>query len=310
MAGNGEGRQDDTVMCEAELWGITDSYQPQEAASLYTDHPAGDVSLHLYSNKLQPVHLPQELWVRIFRYLDPVYDQLPMLGMVCWLWRLILRQSPILWKHIHINPSYYTYTHFSLLMTILRQYGHHIQIITWKDNATVYEPIFDLICRLDDLRSLKLPILWNRAIVESLSGLSHLESIDIHGRYALNDEDLLEIAVNFPCLKIVSLHACWGLTANAVSQFIQLLPCLHTLKLKVNSNLVLNDMRSELSMREGLHTVREISASPWAHTVTLLCLHFVPIETSELTLIIRRLTSLRKLSISNCEVRWLSLVQI
>ena len=77
---------------------------------------------------------------------------------------------------------------------------------------------------------------------------------------------------------------------------------MESLKLKINSGLPLNDVRSERAMREGGRIVQMIADGPWAGLVSVLCLHFVPIEMDELWMVVKRMTCLKKLSVSNCEV--------
>ena len=74
------------------------------------------------------------------------------------------------------------------------------------------------------------------------------------------------------------------------------------MKLKINSGLPLSDVRSEHAMREGGRIATMVSESVWASVVSVLCLHFVPIEMDELWTVVSKMTNLKKLSISNCEV--------
>ena len=248
-------------------------------------------------------NLPDELTIRIFKYLQPIEDQLPILALVCRKWRHILRTTRSLWRGIHVDPTYYGFWHFCMLDTIFRVYGHHIQKLTWKDNAPVYESAFALLPNLRSLKFLRLPILWTRAVVESLAPLGELEYVQINGGYTLTDNELALIAKFYPKLKEVTLNACWAVTAMGINNFLGCLPNLTSAKLKINSGLQLNDHRSERAMMEGATTMNLISQSlPQAGLVTVLCLHFVPIELDELWTVINSLSNLKKLSISNCEV--------
>ncbi|KAK0058387.1 F-box/LRR-repeat protein 15 [Biomphalaria pfeifferi] len=245
--------------------------------------------------------LPDEVLVRIFSFLRPVEDDLPALAMVCRKWRRILQTTSQLWRDLHINPSVYQYYHFSMVCCIFRVYGFHVHRLTWYKNSPVYESMFALIPRLYNLRYLRLPILWTRVVVESLQTLSQLEYIQINGGFSLTDEDLELIAESFPKLKDVSLNACWRVTAAGVDDFLSSLEHLETFKLKINSGLPLHDVRSEQAMREGGHIAHTVSETLHSHCLSVLCLHFVPIEMDELWTVVKRLTSLKKLSISNCE---------
>jgi len=245
--------------------------------------------------------LPEELCVRVFRYLDPIRDKLPHLALVCRKWRAVLRRATVLWRRLYVDPSDYQYSHFELLMGMFRVYGTHIQSLSWKDSAPVYEPVFALISRLHNLKYLRLPVLWTQKVVDSLSTLRMLEKVDVHGGFALTDENLLQVARQFPRLRMVSLHACWSVTAAGVCRFLEQLPHIQTLKMKVNSSLRLSDYRSESAMREGLSVSLSVSEGPWADCVSVLCLHFVPIETDEVSGLVSRLRCLKKLSLSNCE---------
>lgn len=138
--------------------------------------------------------LPGELIARIFQYFHPVEDQLSLLAFVCRKWRDVLKHTATLWRSLHINPTRYSYWHFSLVCSIFRVYGHHIQKLIWREQSPVYESVFSLIPRLRNLRYLRLPILWTRAVVESLAPLTNMEQVQINGGFSLTDDDLLQIA--------------------------------------------------------------------------------------------------------------------
>ncbi|GFO07334.1 hypothetical protein PoB_003383900 [Plakobranchus ocellatus] len=248
--------------------------------------------------------LPDEILIRIFQFFRPVNDELPLLGMVCRKWRRLLQTTSQLWRELHIDPSHYQLHHYSMVCCIFRVYGFHVQKLTWYKNAPVYESMFALIPRLYNLRHLRLPILWTRVVVESLQNLNLLEHVQINGGFALDDEGLDLVAESFPLLKDVSLNACWRVSAQGVDNFISSLPFLETCRLKINSGLPLNDVRSERAMREGGRVAISVSESMHAHLLSVLCLHFVPIELDELWTVVKKLTCLKKLSISNCEVRY------
>ncbi|CAH1790941.1 unnamed protein product [Owenia fusiformis] len=245
--------------------------------------------------------LPDEILVRIFRYLEPILDQVPQLALVCKRWRNVLKTSGSIWRNIHVDPTNYEYWHFSMLFCIFRVYGTHIQKLTWKDNALVYESVFALIPKLTSLKCLRLPISWNRVVVESLLPLSNLEDVQINGGYAITDAELQLIAQHFPNIKSISLNACWSVTAYGVVGLFDSLTGLEDVKLKINSGLPLNDLRSEDAMMQGAFVVQSVSDSIHASMVTVLCLHFVSIEMDELWHTISSLTRLKKLSLSNCE---------
>ncbi|KAK7104469.1 hypothetical protein V1264_019181 [Littorina saxatilis] len=245
--------------------------------------------------------LPDEILVRIFGYLHPIQHELPILAVVCCKWRRLLASSGRLWRDLYVDPRGYRYWHFSLLCCIFRQYGQHVQRLTWFEHSPVYESVFSLIPRLSNLRHLRLPILWTRAVVDSLQPLCRLEHVQINGGFSLSDEDLARVGNSFPELKVVSINACWKITANGMRDFLGSLPKLESLKLKINSGLPLSDVRSEHAMREGARIVQMVADSPWAALVSVLCLHFVPIEMDELWTVVKRMTNLKKLSVSNCE---------
>ena len=166
----------------------------------------------------------------------------------------------------------------------------------------MFEAVFALVSRLSCLRVLRLPVLWTRAVVESLAPLRHLQHVDIHGGFVVTDVELALIARQFCCLKSVTLHACWAVTEIGLRQFLHSLPLLETLKLKVNSNLPLNDERSERARNCGAAILVQMAVDVKAYLLTVLCLHFVPIETEQLSQAVKCFTRLKKLSVSNCEV--------
>ena len=177
--------------------------------------------------------LPPEVMTRIFKFLSPVEDDLPTLGMVCKKWREILRTAGAIWRTLHVDPMSYTWVEFGTLSAILRQYGHHVRTLTWRNNAPVYAPIFSMCCQLRNLQCLKLPIKWTRDVIRKMAPLSQLQQVDIHGGFSLSDDDLLQVAHQFPKLCQVSLSACWAVTTQGLQSFLEQLPCLNTLKLKV-----------------------------------------------------------------------------
>lgn len=246
--------------------------------------------------------LPDELLANIFGYFRPIDDRLPLLAQVCKKWLSVLCNHGSLWRRIYVDPTGYNYWHFSLLCTIFRLYGQHIQKLLWRENSPVYESVFSLVPRLCSLRSLRLPILWTRAIVESLSSLRGLEQIQVNGGFSLTDGELELIGHYFPHLKEISLNACWKVTAGGVLELFQKLRNLQCIKLKINSGLPLSDVRADQAMAEGAEIVRAVSESQFSKYVTVLCLHFVPVEMDELWDIVNNLTRIKKLSISNCEV--------
>ncbi|RUS71915.1 hypothetical protein EGW08_020328 [Elysia chlorotica] len=245
--------------------------------------------------------LPDEILIRIFLFFRPVEDELPALAMVCRKWRRLLQTTSQLWRELHIDPTHYALHQFSMVCCIFRVYGFHVHKLTWYKNAPVYESMFVLIPRLYNLRHLRLPILWTRAVVETLQNLRLLEHVQINGGFALDDDDLDLIAESFPLLKDLSLNACWRITAQGVDNFMSSLPHLETCRIKINSGLPLNDVRSENAMQEGGKVALSVSETMHAHLVSVLCLHFVPIEMDELWMVVKKLTCLKKLSISNCE---------
>ncbi|GAB1609927.1 F-box/LRR-repeat protein 15-like [Argonauta hians] len=245
--------------------------------------------------------LPGELLARIFHYFHPVEDQLPVMSLVCREWRILLKHSAILWRSLKINPTRYRHWHFALVCSIFRVYGHHIQSLIWREQSPVYESVFSLIPRLKNLRYLRLPVLWTRAVVESLAPLTSMEQVQINGGYSLTDVDLIQIARYFPHLREVSLNACWQVTAEGVLDFLEMLPSLESVKLKINSGLSLNDIRSDRAMSEGARIVQHLAESDFSGLVTVLCLHFVPVEMEELWDWVKTFSNLKKLCISNCE---------
>ncbi|CAG5127935.1 unnamed protein product [Candidula unifasciata] len=271
----------------------------QSSSKQYTSQKYGkskNVTVAFFINDL-----PDEILIRVFNFFRPIEDELPLLAMVCRKWRRILQTTSQLWRDLYIDPSGYQYYHFSMVCCVFRVYGFHVQRLTWYKNSPVYESMFALIPRLYNLRYLRLPILWTRAVVESLQNLNHLEHVQINGGFALTDGDLELIAESFPNLRDISLNACWRVTSHGVNRFLSSLKHLETFKLKINSGLPLNDLRSETAMQEGWNIVHSISESADVHHLSVLCLHFVPIEMDELWTVVKRLTKLRKLSISNCE---------
>ena len=166
---------------------------------MFCDYDIWKTDTNLYESYWKPAQscnindLPEEVLGKIFRYLHPVEDQLSLMAFVCRKWKSVLERTGSLWRVLHINPTRYNYWHFSLLCSIFRVYGHHIQKLIWREQSPVYESVFSLISRLRNLRYLRLPILWTSPVVESLAPLSDLERIQVNGGFSLTDNDFQRI---------------------------------------------------------------------------------------------------------------------
>ncbi|XP_077998537.1 uncharacterized protein LOC144451533 [Glandiceps talaboti] len=245
--------------------------------------------------------LPCELWARVFHHFHPVTDRLPRLALVCRKWRTVLRYTSDLWRSIRIDPGNYQPWQFQLLNDIFQTYGHHIHRLIWANGSRVYESSLRCISKLVNLRELRLPILWNRAVLDYLSPLKQLETIHINGGFELQDNDLLLVAIYFRSLRLVTLYGCWSLTGIGMKRFLEKLGTNTEVKLKVNNGLPLRDYRSDRAMLQGGYLVRTVTESNRASSVTVLSLNFIPIELEELWSVVRSLPRLRKLSVCNCE---------
>ena len=247
--------------------------------------------------------LPVELTNRIFGFLNPIEDALPLLAMVNRRWRKILLETPKLWRKIHVHSDDYSSLHYTVVSIIFRVYGAHVRQLTWQTGSRVYESIFCLIPKLISLTTLRLPILWNKWVVDQLAPLSDIEDLQINGGFGLTDADLVQIADNFPELKRVVLNSCWAVTSKGVGRFLDSLPQLADCKLKINEGLPLCDMRSDFAMLQGSMIARSVGDAARASTITVLSLNFVPVEMEDVWGVVNCLPRLRKLSISNCEVK-------
>ncbi|WAR19977.1 hypothetical protein MAR_001815 [Mya arenaria] len=245
--------------------------------------------------------LPYETMVAIFKHLEPVDDILTRLALVCLKWHDLLYCSGTLWKTINIDTTYYKSLHFRLVVGIFHFYGHHVQKLVWRENTTVYESIFSCLPRLKNLKVLRIPVLWTNRVIDDMCLLTGLENIQINGGFTLTDGHLFEIAKCLTNLKTVTLNACWRITINGVIAIVPNLQFLENVHLKVNSNLPLTDGRSETAIRNGLHIMKGLVFEPICNLVSVLCLHFVSMETEELLDVVKNLKNLFKLSISNCE---------
>ncbi|XP_033637487.1 uncharacterized protein LOC117298368 [Asterias rubens] len=245
--------------------------------------------------------LPVELTTRIFGFLHPIEDALPLLALVNRRWRKILLDTPKLWRSIHVRSEDYSSLQYTVVSIIFRVYGAHVRELTWRTGSRVYESIFCLIPKLVSLTTLRLPILWNKWVVDQLAPLSKLEDLQINGGFGLTDADLAQIADNFPELKRVVLNSCWAVTSKGVGSFLDTLPKLADCKLKINEGLPLCDMRSDFAMLQGSMMARSVGDAARASTLTVLSLNFVPVEMEDVWGVVNSLPRLRKLSISNCE---------
>lgn len=248
--------------------------------------------------------LPSEILAAIFRFLNPVDDVLPGLALVCRKWHDVLYYHGNLWKTIIVDPAFYKRWHFKLVVCIFRLYGHHVQNLIWRENTSVYEPIFSCIPLLKNLKVLRVPVLWTRRVIDTFCGLCSLEKVQINGGYAFTDDNLVEIARCLSGLKTITLNACWNISVEGINAVIPLLPSLEDVHIKINSNLQLEDGRSETAIMQGFRIVNGLKFAPLNKLVSVLCIHFISMEMEDLWDIVKDLRSLRKLSISNCEVRF------
>ncbi|XP_070577501.1 uncharacterized protein [Ptychodera flava] len=266
-------------------------------------YPRSDDEYDGLCRQLSFDELPCELWGRVFSYLDPIEDQLPRLSLVCRKWRAMLRHFGHLWRNIVITPANCPVTRcYGLINSIFWRYGEHVETLTWVNGSRVYESSLHCISKLVNLKSLRLPILWNRSVLDCLAPVKLLETVHINGGFDLKDSDLIQIAENFGELKRITLNGCWSLTSAGIKEFLRKLkrPSAE-LKLKINAGLPIQDYRSDRAMLHGGLVVKTIAESESAASVTVLTLNFVSIELEELWSVVNTLPRLRKLAISNCE---------
>ncbi|XP_006821249.1 uncharacterized protein LOC102808468 [Saccoglossus kowalevskii] len=245
--------------------------------------------------------LPCELWAAIFSYFHPVDDKLPRLALVCRKWRLVLYKSSELWRHLNIIHTNYSSLQYRLINHIFNVYGYHIEHLVWSNGSRVYESSLHAISNLSNLKVIRLPILWNKSVIECLAPLKRLKVIYINGGFELQDSDLLLILAYFRDVRRITLHGCWGLTSQGVETFLNRLDPTTEVKLKLNTGLPLRDYRSDRAMLEGGALARSLADCDKDNFITVISFHFVPIELETLWSIVNSLPRLRKLSVSNCE---------
>ncbi|XP_072164846.1 uncharacterized protein [Diadema setosum] len=245
--------------------------------------------------------LPEELVARIFGFLHPINDGLPMYAGVCRKWRKVLQETSALWRELDIQPDDYGPRHYATLCTIFTVYGIHVQKLTWMPGTRVYESVFLLIPNLVSLTVLRLPIIWNRGVVDTFAPLTRLEELQINGAFELCDEDLIAAACNFPALRDVTLNACWLITYKGIEVFLEALPNLSRCKLKINAGLPISDIRSEQAMLRGNQLTRHLEEGARTEAITSLSLSFLALEMDELWAVVNALPRLKKLVVSNCE---------
>lgn len=247
-------------------------------------------------------NLPRELMVRIFHYFEPIEDTLPLLACVCKKWHKLLLETPSLWRRLHVFPSGYESTHYAMLCAIFITYGHHIQELVWESGTRICESIFYLIPSLSSLSVLKIPITWNRTVLETLSPLVHLEDVRINGGFELTDEDLALIGVQFPLLRRVALNSCWAVSQHGITSLMESLEFLEDFSIKINMDLPVENALSDHAMLQGGALVRNFGDLPRPEVVTKLLLNLVPVAMEELWSAVMNLPQLKRLTISNCEV--------
>ncbi|XP_033102776.1 F-box/LRR-repeat protein 15-like [Anneissia japonica] len=247
------------------------------------------------------LNLPDELCARIFQYLHPIKDRLPRLALVCSKWQKILAFTPSLWRRLHIRSGMNLMWYNAIIVRIFLTYGHFVEELSWTTGLKVYEDAFESLPLLTNLKHLKLPIVWNKSVVETVSGLENLEVIYINGGFELTDDDILLLARSCPKLKKVAVNSCWRISAKSVQEFLELCKNLENFKLKVNVGLPLQDYRSDTAMLQGEMLIRSLATSARAETISSLNVNFVSVEMNELWSVVTNLTRLRKLVVSNCE---------
>ncbi|KAI8505485.1 hypothetical protein Bbelb_166740 [Branchiostoma belcheri] len=246
--------------------------------------------------------LPEELWGRVFAYLDPVEDRVVTLALVCKKWSRVLRNTPDLWRTLsvcrHLEDHLY-----DNVAAALHAYGQHVHVLTWKSGVPVTPAVLALLPTLTNLRVLGLPVVWDREHIYRLMPLSGLEEVQINGAFELTDGDLELVARSFPELREVTFTACWDLSPEGVLAFLEQSAALHSLRLKLNVGLPLHDVRSDQAMLQGANLVLDLADSRFAHLLTVLHLNFVPLELDELWSCMNHFTRIRKLVVTNCEQR-------
>ncbi|XP_019647690.1 PREDICTED: uncharacterized protein LOC109487993 [Branchiostoma belcheri] len=244
--------------------------------------------------------LPEELWGRVFAYLDPVEDRVVTLALVCKKWSRVLRNTPDLWRTLSVCRHLEDHLYDSVAAA-LRAYGQHVHVLTWKSGVPVTPAVLALLPTLTNLRVLGLPVVWDREHIYRLMPLSGLEEVQINGAFELTDGDLELVARSFPELREVTFTACWDLSPEGVLSFLEQSAALHSLRLKLNVGLPLHDVRSDQAMLQGANLVLDLADSRFAHLLTVLHLNFVPLELDELWSCMNHFTRIRKLVITNCE---------
>ena len=212
------------------------------------------------------VALPSELWLAIFEKLNPVYDDIFTLCLVCKSWRSIIftNTDPSLWEKIivkNVRNCSYDSAILGRFRTIIKLFGRFVKLIRLQKCHELFTEILLLYApRLSFLTTLEITGMpWSKRLLRALSCQKSLGNVTLEGSLILegifNEDDLQHIAESFPqvrnlCLQYSVVKPDWITTVRGVmmSKYNHLITCLELERARIDAS----DLRDSVKELKGL----------------------------------------------------------
>lgn len=228
--------------------------------------------------------LPEELWLNIFKFFHPIYDDIFTLSRVCKQWRnIIIKQpDPSLWEIIELANTRNCYLDSPFLNRfnfILKKFGRCIKVLKLRRCHGYFSDVLKtyskLLCSLQVLEITGMA--WSKGILQELPCFKALRYIKVESSNddqaeGFNEEDLVNLVENFTNLDGICLQYS-----------------------VVNSNL--------------LSQIQDIVASQYNWRITELQIERAKLEALELADIVQNLSELRHFSYGNDQTYGLPSIQ-
>lgn len=228
--------------------------------------------------------LPDELWLNIFKFFHPIYDDLFTLSRVCKQWRhiIIYQPDPSLWEIVEVTNTRHCYLDSPFLSRfsyILKNFDRFVKILRLRRSNVYFSDVLrrnaKLLCSLQVLEITGMN--WNKKILQDLPCYKSLRSIKFEAanegqNRSFEEQDLVTLVENFPRLEDISLQYS-----------------------VVNGHL--------------LNQIQDIAASHYSARITGLHLERAKIESLELADIVQNLPGLKRFSYGNDQIHGLPSIQ-
>ena len=259
--------------------------------------------------------IPNELLVHIFCRLHPVYDKLARFSVICKRWNNLIKHTSCLWEHIHLGPKLLTDIERNVVFTCFNEFEPFIKCLRVASLEAVFGDecwcfIHHVTYRLRNIACLDIPTFpWNLEQLVALKSADTLKELNLYGFWDVSDVQWTQSfdqpfsLINEGHLHLVKTR-CKSLEVLKLSMNMlrvrerDLMDFLDTLSLKELHLSAHNSSRANISMgRDSLRLLKHLLSSHHASVITRLELKHVPVGHKELRLLLRLLTSLRRLKL-------------